>query len=546
MITNAENLVKLQNAVKQMIADGRTQAEIDSVLNAVGETPESMRSIGQYGAENVARARQSVQENKEEQSSIGHRAAQAAEIAGESLKAGAEGALWGLENVLQGTTGSAYGWLNKKIGGNYNNRTQEMYQLGKDMGVSWLPKVSKGVAYIGGAIRNPLYAVKAIPAGSKAANIMSVMSPKYGEAARNILNAAAAGGLAQGVESGFESDWNAENILKGAKRGAKIGAYVGTAGEVLKEFLPSFLGATTKTSKETMKEVRSAGQRKSKAFYEGRKLEPEDLISEATQKTRELKQQTSDALIKGKKALGSAKVDVDKLNKGLNKSIPKAVEQQPGAQKEFLDKARQAYDDFMNTKRTLADLDRFRQNIYNINTKGDKVAQTMQKSMYDATKTAGDLATAGKYSKVLKPAEEASNVLRDINSITGIEKAAGKSVTPGTMQQVFNKIVKSSKTSSGLESMKKVFGQEFVDKLVGNMTKEWFGKRAAWELATAALGHYTGNPIIGLGMASLGSPRAMSGLLYKGSQLFQSVPQTTAVVNAGINELFNKGQNNGQ
>lgn len=523
MVNDATELQKLIDTVKYAHSQGVPSKQVEEFLQKKGSSLQEVAAANQYGIENFLKTRQDSLERQAQGVKSPDNPSTGEYIKG-MIGAGVESAAVPVEDYLNIATGGGYNWLNKKIGGTYEERAKDLEEAAGD--IPYAKGTVKGIrtaAKIAGIFKNPLYSIKAIPAGSQLANLL-----KY-DTARNIANAAIAGGIARGAESGFESDWNLSEVGKGAKKGAIIGGAVGAGSELVKQVAPKIFGATTKTSSELMETARDAGIRKSKAFRQGRNLTPDELVEEAAVKTNEIKQKAVDKLTQGKNSIGKTKIDTDYLLKEINKAIPVAIEKQPGAQREVIKATQELLDDFGKTDRTLLDLDRLRQNVRAINVGSDATSKALRNSLYSAVKSAGDKATNGQYSNVLKPYEETSKVLQNIQSLTDIGKASENAST-GTMEKIIKKTFKSAKTQEGFKQIKDSFGQEYADKLAGYLTKEWFGNRAGWQILGAISGGFA-NPLMGATAFGAGSPRVTSTGLYWGSRLAPTVESTNIILN---------------
>ena len=143
METDAQKLLKVQNAVKQMVANGESPDYIDNFLAQQGETADSIRVMNQFGAENLANARKSVQELKDYQQSTPQKLKKAAQVAGAGLMGGLAGTVGGVERFLDASTLGGYGWLNKKLGGAYEERQKEQQDLAESIGMGGINKAAQ-------------------------------------------------------------------------------------------------------------------------------------------------------------------------------------------------------------------------------------------------------------------------------------------------------------------------------------------------------------------------------------------------------------------
>ena len=118
-MNETERLLKLQNAVKMMIADGKTPAYIDTFLAKQNSSPEEIKTINEYGAENIAKSIQAGQQIRE---SLPSNSLLSNMLTPEALKEAVACGIYSLEEALNATTARGYGWFNKKIGGNFDKR----------------------------------------------------------------------------------------------------------------------------------------------------------------------------------------------------------------------------------------------------------------------------------------------------------------------------------------------------------------------------------------------------------------------------------------
>lgn len=493
MTNDPQKLIKIQEAVKQMIANNESPDYIDNFLQIQGETPESMNAINTYGAERVAKAREAASNAKlsdlEKAETRMQGLGEGIKETGEMLKS--MGQEW-LKDASAGLYGNAIG------SESYNDLKQKVKQRAKDEGISWLESGTRGLVGLHGMMASPLFrAAKLIPG------------------VRNSIMASAGLGnaLYSGVQSASRGD-SAKDVAINAAGSGLTGA--AAAGTLLlgQKALRDITGAASGVNASMQSDIADAGARKSTAFKAGRKMTDKQAMDTVQEKVSEVKNKAINELTKGKSALGSTPVD----KKGLHSDYQNYYATKPAAgkdgkvwlgsdqEKRVFDQAENYINKFDKIKNpTVADVDRLRRNINAIDAPTNE-ALAARSELYNITKRAADTATNGQYSQVLKPFEGVANSLDEFAKLNRGNPNASKQ---------FTSLLRNMKTDYGSDTIKKVLGQDVYDMLLGKATAPWFSRRSgAVTTLTGLAGIPLGQWWVPAVAAAGSSPRIVSGANY--------------------------------
>lgn len=520
MEKDVQKLLKVQNAVKQMVANGESPDYIDNFLTQQGETADSIRAMNQFGAEKVANARKSVQELKDYQQSTPQKLKKAAQVAGAGLMGGLAGVVGGVERLLNARTLGGYGWLNKKLGGAYEERQKEQQDLAESVGLGGVNKAANLAIDIGGAIRSPIFKVLPNPMTAKTT---------LGSA----LRGAATGGVASGLQSAFKND-SLENVAKDAKWGALFGGVAPVVIRGGKELLSQFAGATTQKGDQAIKNAYSAGQRGSRAFAEGKKMTAEEIVKTAQEGRSEIQRAASRAISEGKNAIGNRPVDKQGLYNSLrdwaqNRYLYNGTNLASKGEQRVLGEAEKIINKLTKKKDIdVKTLDVLKQQIYKIvpENVNDRAAKAARDSIYGIVSDYLNKASP-EYASVMRPYAQAMEELGRIAESGGVKETGTKVAT------AINKLVKASKNPETAGIIQKIGGQDLVDRLAGYdlrsaLPETQIGRMIAAGLAGAGLG--TGGS--SLTWLPLMSPRIMGNVAYGAGRLSSFMPTVPNTVNA--------------
>ena len=519
MNTDAEKLLKIQNAVKQMVENKETPEYIDGFLQSQGENADTIRALNQYGADKVAEARTSQQEFQEKQDSLGHKVWSYAKTAPQALMGGLEGVLHGTELALQGRTLGGYGWLNKKLGGNFEQRKEEFQREAEEAGLGLPYKIGKFAAEFGGALKSPVYNIAPFADTSK-----------YGW----LGNLATSGGLASGLQGAFEKDTLKdlpEDALKGALLSAGTGAVLRGAGKAL----AGLTGVTTGKGAEATAGAFDAGKRKSKAFLQGAKMEGKDLVAEAQAGRDKIYKAAQQSIATGKQAIAKQKVDKQGLYNAIqdfaeqNYTIDGRVVASSGEMK-VLKEAERIINRFDRVKNyDVATVDRLKQQIYKIvpDNPTDKFAKATRDQLYGIVSEYLNQASP-QYAKVMKPYQTAMNELAQIAETTGV----GTTTKAAT---AINKLTKAVKNPEAKKILQKVGGQDLVDKLIGYEMKTAWPEKGLRQVFAGGLALSGAGGNLGSALAfPWFSPKIVGNINYaagRASNYLPSIEEATRLIN---------------
>lgn len=479
--TNANDLVKLQDAVRQMILDGVSKEDIDSVLAAKGETPESMRAIGQFGAEKIAEVRANSRAMEEERNSLANRAKRAGQTALEGLR-GSEDTVFSLaEEVAHDYSGGLYG--EKYFSEGYHRRKEAEEKAAADIG-KWalgLEKGVRGLAGLYGQMLNPIYKIPGL--------------------AGYLIAPAAYEATSEWARGGDKKD-----VLKGAGRGLMYGGMAYGVSK-LADLLLKGTSLASGISPKEQSDIKDAGKRGSKAFREGMTATDAQYMEKVHNKISNIDKAAREAIKTGKDKIGDIPANNKELFTDLkdvaNKYVKDGAFQGSARMQDVLDDAQKYVRNYEKIKKpTVMDLDRLKRNINSINIKGDAEAKLIRTELANVVKGAADTATGGQYSAVMAPYEKVANALADVEKVAKDNKDFSRATA---------NILRKARSDFGRETIKNVLGDEVYDMTLGRLASDLYTR---WGLGTALTATIYGHPLVGLGVAGVTSPRISGALSY--------------------------------
>lgn len=211
-------------AVKRTVDAYRAQGLSDDAIR--GKIDDKLTSFYNdiYGADNVAKARDAVQETKESRPS---NTLLDNMLTKEALAAGANGILVGTERALNGATLGVYDWANTQLGGGARQRVADYLADADAAGLGIPARAGIIAADIGGGVASPI--TKALGVVSKAIPSVS----KY-KTINDALSGGILGGAYGAARGAFDSDFNGRSTGAGALLGGGIGAVVPFASNAIK------------------------------------------------------------------------------------------------------------------------------------------------------------------------------------------------------------------------------------------------------------------------------------------------------------------------
>lgn len=527
----AERLLKIQNIVNQMMANGESTDYIDNFLAQQGESPESLKAINTYGAEKIASARQATQSSRKEPMSFVSALGETLKDP-QSLKQIAKGALSGGENVINAATIGGYDWATKKLadltGADALDSKKRRQEIEEYVGTPM--KVANTVYGLAGTLASPI--VKVLPSGA------TTVAGKIGQGA---VGGAALGGLS----SGFESDFDLAKTAEGAGLGATLGAAIPAAVESVKGLGKVVLGTTTGTGARAIERAGEAGKRGSKEFLQNMRSQADEMqvVSDANRYVNNLKQQASQEYLAGKSGMINKRVDIKPIldsvddiersfnYKGLNTA--NAEEQRVIAQtKQYLDsliKNPNAQD--------IGGVDSIKQAIGRINTT-DPSGLRVRSQIYNSVKDAITKVDP-QYAKVMNKYETAAKSLDNISK----ELSAGKrGANPYT---VLGKLQSALRNDAGTRygarlKAVKALGDTASEKILDAVAGQSFSTltpRGLTGRLTSLLtggGALLGGNMAGLSTLPLFSPRVVGETVYGLGRLSNYVPSLQQSLAAGF------------
>lgn len=520
MEKDVQKLLKIQNAVKQMVANGESPDYIDNFLTQQGESADSIRAMNQFGAENVANARKSVQEYEDYRQSTPQRLKRAAQVGGAGLMGGLTGTVEGVERLLNASTLGGYGWLNKKLGGGYEDRQREQQELAESVGLGGINKAANFAIDLGGVMHSPIF--KVLPNPMTAETTLG-----------SALRGATTGGIASGLQSAFKND-SLENVGKDAKWGAVFGGVAPVIIRGGKEMLSQLAGATTAKGDQAIKNAYSAGQRGSRAFAEGKKMTAEEIVKTAQEGRNEIQRAASRAIGEGKNAIGNRPVDKQGLYNSLrdwaqDRYLYNGTNLASKGEQRVLSEAEKIINKLTKNKDVdVKTLDVLKQQIYKIvpENVNDRAAKAARDSIYGIVSDYLNKASP-EYASIMRPYAQAMEELGQIAEGAGVKETGTRVAT------AINKLVKASKNPETAGIIQKIGGQDLVDRLAG------YDLRSA--LPETQIGRMIAAGVTGVGLGTGGSaltwlplmsPRIMGNVAYGAGRLSSFMPTVPNTVNA--------------
>lgn len=520
-MNETERLLKLQNAVKMMIADGKTPAYIDTFLAKQNSSPEEIKFINEYGAENIAKSRQVGQQVRE---ALPSNSLLSNMLTPEALKEAVAGGVYSLEEALNTATAGGYGWLNKKIGGNFDKR-QEEYQQMLDESPRWLRNVGRAgrlASQIGGGLASPVYKLNLI---------------KGNGVGSRIANMATQAGIYGGLNKGFEED-SLQGVPKAVWQNAAAGGALGALLIGVPAGLSKATGISSGAGAETTTLARKAGEvggSATKAFKAGRDASGLEIADELDDAYRAIDRQAKQAFGAGKTAIDTQAVNKDALKQSF-KDWKKANFMPygrknlatPEEQKVF-NQANKLLKKFANRKgdMILGEGHALKNAIGNISAERGSAAERVRTELYNIVKN--NLSeSVPEYAQLMKPYAEAKDTLLAVKQAVG---SAGRDMTSVQKSNVTKRLVNSLKTPTVRDAIEKVAGPDFNYKLAGYATKSWVPETSISRLgaASALAGSLAGAPQI-LSTLPLLSPRLMGNMSYGIGRLQSVMPSTENIL----------------
>ena len=516
-MNETERLLKLQNAVKMMVADGKTPAYIDTFLAKQNSSPEEIKAINTFGAENVAKTRQTTQQTRE---SLPSNSLLSNMLAPEVLKEAAGSGIYSLEEALNTATARGYGWLNEKLGGDFDKR-QERYQEMLDESPRWLRNIGRTgrlTSQIAGGLSSPVYKL----------NLM-----KGTDVGSRIANMAAQSGIYGGLAKGFGED-SLQGVPKATLQNAVVGALlIGIPAGISKAGgISSGAGAETTT---LARKAGETGGTAAKAFKAGRKASGLEIADELDDAYRAIDRQSKQAFGAGKNAIDTQAINKDALKQSFKdwkktNFTPYGRKNlaTPEEQKVF-NQANKLLKKFVNRKgdMILGEGHALKNAIGNISAERGSAAERVRTELYNIVKNNLN-ESVPEYAQLMKPYAEAKDTLLAVKQATG---AAGRDMTAVQKSNITKRLVNSLKNPTVRGAIEKVAGPDFSSKLAGFATKSWFPETSISRLgATTALASgVAGAPQVLTALPFL-SPRLMGNLSYGIGRAQSVMPSTENIL----------------
>jgi hypothetical protein len=520
-MNETERLLKLQNAVKMMVADGKTPAYIDTFLAKQNSSPEEIKAINTYGAENIAKSREQIQQTRE---ALPSNSLLSNMLTPEALKEAAGGGIYSLEEGLNAATAGGYGWLNEKLGGDFDKR-QERYQQILDESPRWLRNIGRAgrlTSQISGGVASPIYKLNLI----KGAGV----GPR-------IANMAAQAGIYGGLNKAFEED-SLQGVPKAALQNAAVGGALGAlligvpAGLAKTGGISSGAGAETTT---LARKAGEAGGTAAKAFKAGRNASGLEIADELDDAYRAIDRQSKQAFGAGKNAIDTQAINKDALKQSFKdwkktNFTPYGRKNlaTPEEQKVF-NQANKLLKKFVNRKgdMILGEGHALKNAIGNISAERGSAAERVRTELYNIVKNNLN-ESVPEYAQLMKPYAEAKDTLLAIKQATG---AAGRDMTSVQKSNITKRLVNSLKNPTVRGAIEKVAGPDFSSKLAGFATKSWVPETSISRLgaASALAGSLAGAPQILTALPFL-SPRIMGNMSYGIGRAQSVMPSTENIL----------------
>ncbi|MCQ2574563.1 MAG: hypothetical protein MJ156_00460 [Alphaproteobacteria bacterium] len=525
-MNDAERLLKIQGAVKEMVANGESTDYIDNFLAQQGESAESLKAINQYGAESIARSRKAVQEQKASQPA---NTVWSHLLDKESLAAGLQGLGLGTEKVLSGATLGGYDWLNKKLGGTYEQRVAENQQLAEEAGLGGLNKIGTTVSELSGALMSPI--ARALPSGA------TTVAGKIGQGALG-------GTVLGGLSSAFESDFDPTATMKGAGLGAALGGAIPAAIESVKGLGKVVLGTTTGTGARAIERAGEAGQRGSKEFLQNMRGQVDEMqvVEDANRYVNNLKQQASQEYLAGKTGMINKKVDikpildsVDDIERGFNY---KGLNTANAEEQRVIAQTKQYLDDLIKNPNAqdIGGVDSIKQAIGRINTT-DPSGLRVRFKIYNSVKEAINKVDP-QYAKVMGKYETAAKSLDNISKeLSAGKRGANPYTVLGKLQSALRNDV-GTRYGARVKAVK-ALGDTASEKILDAVAGQSFSTLAPRGLSGRLTGLLTGGGAVlggnlgGLATLPLFSPRLVGEAVYGLGRLSSYAPSLQQALAGG-------------
>ena len=506
MEKDPQKLLKIQDAVKQMIANGESPDYIDSFLTQQGESADSIRAINQFGAEKVANARKSTEEYEKGATARYIKNLPSALAAGE--RAFSDVVVSMGEEALKDASAGLYGNLLGKEG--YERRKDAIKEDARQGGYYPLEAVARGLSGATGLFASPIF------------KIGGGVSPL----AQALMGPAAYSAIKKGTEGG-----SAKDIAKAGAGGAIAGGIGYGIGKGLEKFLTSGAGATSGLGSDVAYDVKDAGARGSKAFKAGQKMSDAEFARTMNKRVSDIRETASEQFVKGKNAIGNRVVDkVGLLNDYQNSyaehvSSGGLVNEEANRVYKAAEKLIRKFDKIKNP--TVSDVDMLKRNINDI-VADSRTAIQARTELANITKDAADLATGGQYSKVMEPFTETMNVLVDLSKIS-------KDVPDWSAQTAG--VLRKAKTEFGKETIKNVLGSDVYDMILGKLVSAPITARTGMVSALGSI--FSGNLATGAALGGLTSPKLVGNALYLSGKYLPSVAELIGPVATNASDTIN-------
>lgn len=522
-MNETERLLKLQNAVKMMVADGKTPAYIDTFLAKQNSSPEEIKAINTYGAENIAKSRQTTQQTRE---SLPSNSLLSNMLAPEVLKEATGSGIYSLEEALNTATARGYGWLNEKLGGDFDKR-QERYQQMLDESPRWLRNVGRAgrlASQIAGGLSSPVYKL----------NLM-----KGTDVGSRIANIAAQTGIYGGLAKGFEED-SLQGVPKATLQNAAVGGALGALLIGIPAGISKAGGISSGAGAETTTLARKAAESDgtaAKAFKAGRKASGLEIADELDDAYRAIDRQSKQAFGAGKNAIDTQAINKDALKQSFKdwkktNFTPYGRKNlaTPEEQKVF-NQANKLLKKFVNRKgdMILGEGHALKNAIGNISAERGSAAERVRTELYNIVKNNLN-ESVPEYAQLMKPYAEAKDTLLAVKQATG---AAGRDMTSVQKSNITKRLVNSLKNPTVRGAIENVAGPDFSSKLAGFATKSWVPETSISRLgaASALAGGLAGAPQVLTALPFL-SPRLMGNLSYGIGRAQSVMPSTENILRA--------------
>lgn len=521
MITDAQELLKIQDAVNQMVANGESPDYIDNFLAQQGETAGSIRAMNQFGAERVAKTRQKVQQTRE---ALPSHSLLSNMLTPEALKEAAGASVYSLEEGLNTASAGGYGWLDEKLGGDFYKK-QERYQQMLDESPRWLRNIGRAgrlMSQVAGGLASPVYKLKLI----KGTGIVP-----------RIANMAAQAGIYGGLNKGFEED-SLQGVPKAALQNAAAGGALGALLIGLPAGLSKVGGISSGAGSETTTLARKAGEaggNATEAFKAGRNASGLEIADELDDAYRAIDRQSKQAFGAGKSAIDTEAINKDALKQSFKdwkktNFTPYGRKNlaTPEEQKVF-NQANKLLKKFANRKddMILGEGHALKNAIGNISAERGSAAERVRTDLYNIVKNNLN-ESVPEYAQLMKPYAEAKDTLLAVKQAVG---SAGRDMTSVQKSNVTKRLINSLKTPTVRDAIEKVAGPDFNYKLAGYATKSWVPETSISRLgaASALAGGLAGTPQVLTALPFL-SPRLMGNMSYGIGRLQSVTPSTENIL----------------